>query len=328
MTARRWTAVAAALALAGAGCGEDEDARRPSGPSMQPSLQPAANPVEVESNRPPQIASVSLSPAAPRVGEPVRAIVDASDPEGDRIRYRFAWRVGERRFGAARDTLERVPLRKGDAIEVTVTASDGLAESEPFQAATTVRNSPPRLVEAWIEPGELRSGDEVRAQTKAEDPDGDSLSFQYLWRVNGITSGGDEPTFSTQGLERGDALSVEVVAGDGDEWSEAVLSGDVKLGNAAPVITSQPSPPGRDGVFRYRLLAEDPDGDRLLRVSLGEAPEGMTVNAKTGDVTWRPRHEQAGRHRVELIVTDAGGARATQSFEMVVGDDPPAAPAP
>jgi uncharacterized OB-fold protein len=294
---------------------------------MQPLVQPEAIGVGAESNRPPQIASVSLSPAAPRVGEPVHAIVDASDPEGDRIRYRYAWQVGERRFAAARDTLERVRLRKGDAIVVTVTASDGRSESEPFQAATTVRNSPPQLVEVWIEPGEVRSGDEVRAQTRAEDRDGDSFSFQYTWRVNGIASGGDESTFSTQGLERGDAVSVEVVAGDGEEWSAALHSGDVKLDNSAPVITSEPSPPGRDGVFRYRVAAEDPDGDRPLRVSLGEAPEGMTVDAETGDVEWRPRRQQAGRHRVKLVVTDVGGARATQSFEMVVGDDPPAAPA-
>jgi hypothetical protein len=335
VTRTRWAAAGLVLALAGSGCGGEEHEPRPSGPSMRPMAPraskggaPGRTQRASDANRAPRIAGVRIEPAAPVAGEPLRAIVDASDPDGDRIHYDFTWRVGDRRFSAAGDFLEHVRSKKGDVVEVTVTARDDRAESVPFRSETIVRNSPPRIVQVAIEAEELQPGDEVEAKTTAEDRDGDPLSYEYRWRVNGITASGTGATFSTRGLRRGDALSVEVVASDGTDWSEGVRSEDVRLGNGVPVIVSQPSPPGADGVFRYRVVAEDPDGDRDLRVSLGDAPEGMVVDAKTGEVTWRPTHQQAGRHRVEVVVTDSAGGRATQSFQIVVGDDAPASPAP
>ena len=64
---------------------------------MQPEPVRTARGVEPEgdreANRPPRIAGVTLSPASPRAGEPLRAIVDASDPDGDRIQHRNCIRI-------------------------------------------------------------------------------------------------------------------------------------------------------------------------------------------------------------------------------------------
>ena len=88
-----------------------------------------------------------------------------------------------------------------------------------------------------------------------------------------------------------------------------------------PVI-SQPGAPGPDGVFRYRVSAEDFDRDRPLRFSLEDGPEGMTVDGRRGLVEWTPNAEQSGRHRIEIVVHDSQGASGRQIFELVVGDDP------
>jgi hypothetical protein len=156
--------------------------------------------------------------------------------------------------------------------------------------------------------------------------------------VNGREASRDEPVFSTAGLRRGDAVQVVVRVSDGDERSERSASDEIELANAAPVITSQPQGVDETGLFQYAVEAEDPDGDRLLQYALTTAPEGMSIDAASGEVAWRPTPEQSGRHPVEVVVADRHGGTATQRFELVVGtrvktaleapgsSEPPAAP--
>jgi hypothetical protein len=123
---------------------------------------------------------------------------------------------------------------------------------------------------------------------------------------------------------------VRVVASDGELEGEPFELPEVEIANAAPWIVSQPGAPGSDGVFHYRVSAEDFDRHRPFRFSLEDGPEGMTVDERRGLVEWTPNAEQSGRHRIEIVVHDSQGASGRQIFELVVGDDdeagaPPAA---
>ena len=106
----------------------------------------------------------------------------------------------------------------------------------------------------------------------------------------------------------------------------SLASPAIPVGNAGPKITSQPGSPGADGIFRYQVRAEDPEGGDGLRYRLASAPEGMTVTPLGGQVQWAPRPDQSGRHPVEIVVEDTEGATSVQSFELIIGS--PAAPAP
>jgi large repetitive protein len=65
------------------------------------------------------------------------------------------------------------------------------------------------------------------------------------------------------------------------------------------------------------LQAIDPESTAIV-YSLGQAPAGMTINASTGMVEWTPAAGQVGKSIVTLIATDAGGAKAVESFELDV----------
>jgi hypothetical protein len=90
---------------------------------------PAANAQVTVLNSAPGPAIVRLSPAAPAEGEPIRCeiVAKSEDPDGDSIRYRYAWQ----RNGAAQpfaDTSQEVPprlVKGGDRWRCTVTPSDG-----------------------------------------------------------------------------------------------------------------------------------------------------------------------------------------------------------
>jgi hypothetical protein len=223
-------------------------------------------------------------------------------------------------------------VRRGAELEVRVTASDGRAESSPFMASTRIGNRLPRISNLTIQPaGQITAAGPITAIAVGSDPDDDPVSYEYTWTVNGSTSDERGSVFPDTELKRGDIVEVSVIARDEIGESEPVVSPRIEVMNAAPLILSQPEVAGADGVFTYRISAEDPDGDPL-RYGLGKVPEGMTVLADSGEVRWTPRENQAGAHAVELWAEDPQGARATQRFELTIdlgpaAMAPPAAPA-
>ena len=335
--ATKLAAICAALAcggLAGAGCGgDDEVARHPAGPAMVPAGQAEESaPRAGAANSAPRIESVEFDPSPPGVGQSVRAVVHAVDPDGDGVRLGYVWSVDGESLPANGGKVELSrQLRRGAMLEVRVTATDGHAESEPFVASTQIGNRAPRIANFTIQPaGRITAAGPISAIATGDDPDGDPITYEYTWTVNGSTSDERGPVFPDTELKRGDIVEVSVIARDEQGESEPIKSPPIEVMNAAPVIRSQPDTAGAEGVFRYKVVAMDPDGDDL-RYGLGKVPEGMTVLADSGEVQWTPREDQAGVNAVEIWVEDPQGARATQRFELTIGTGaaapaPPAAP--
>ena len=109
------------------------------------------------------------------------------------------------------------------------------------------------------------------------------------------------------------------MASDGAGTSRPQASPRWVLGNSPPLILSSPSPIGEDGVFRYRIAVDDPDGDMFFRYRLIEAPRGMKIDLADGSISWAPLPQQVGTHRVVLEVDDRHGAFSRQEFELGVG---------
>jgi len=325
-----WAAPLLALALA---CGSSDEKPRPSGPSM-------AAPAKVqkdEDNAPPVVESILLNPRSPLPGTAVEASVEVRDPDGDPYRLSFEWAVnGEVVASGSQPRFIPKRVRKDDRIEVTVVASDGRLESQPMSASTRIGNRPPLLQGVVLEPqGTVRSGEELVAGPQASDPDDDPIRFEYVWIVNGSPTGQTGRSFSTRGLKRGDTVQVRAVASDGSDSSREAESREVSIGNSPPLIERIPTLQSDDGMFRYTFEATDPDGDRNLRFSLREAPEGMRIDPIMGVMTWRPKPSQAGVHPVDVLVEDSHGDGSALRFEVTVtatpgdseesGEAPPAA---
>ncbi|MFC1716758.1 putative Ig domain-containing protein, partial [Candidatus Poribacteria bacterium] len=90
------------------------------------------------------------------------------------------------------------------------------------------------------------------------------------------------------------------------------------FGNNPPEITSTPViEAAKDALYTYDVEAFDADGDVLV-FSLSTSPDGMTIDASTGLITWTPL--QTGNHNVVVEVSDAHNASDTQSFAIDVSD--------
>src|SRR5262249_34019538 len=134
-------------------------------------------------------------------------------------------------------------VAKGAQIRVVVTATDGALTSEAAEATARVIDRPPSLTAAVLMPrGSVAPGQPVTAQGGAADPDGDPITYDYTWFVNGERRSDGGSMLKTDGLKRGDAIYAEVRATDGNSWTEPKRTEVVTVGAAHPEITS--TPPG------------------------------------------------------------------------------------
>jgi hypothetical protein len=111
-------------------------------------------------------------------------------------------------------------------------------------------------------------------------------------------------TLPAGNFERGDVVVLEVVASDGSDATEPLASEPIKVENAPPRITSQSGKVEADGVYRYAVQAEDPDGDRAFRFRLLNGPPGMAIGFDDGQLRWDPPADAAGSHAIEIEVQD------------------------
>jgi PKD repeat protein len=90
--------------------------------------------------------------------------------------------------------------------------------------------------------------------------------------------------------------------------------------NQSPQITSAPETEIEMGaLYTYSVTAEDPDGD-AISFSLEMAPEGMTIDEISGQITWPTDVEDEGSHDVRVRATDARGDFDLQTFTVQVID--------
>lgn len=137
-------------------------------------------------NRPPRMLGVRIEGV--QEVTPVRDLIaspQGHDPDGDHLEFLYEWRVNGSTVDAEGASLSTGGLRRGDQVDVTAVADDGIDHSEPLTSqAVTIGNSPPEIISgpSW----EKRDG-VFRYQAEARDPDGDrSLRYRLLQAPPGM----------------------------------------------------------------------------------------------------------------------------------------------
>lgn len=89
--------------------------------------------------------------------------------------------------------------------------------------------------------------------------------------------------------------------------------------NHPPRIQSEPSTEATAGSpYEYDLDAIDLDVDDVLTYSVGFGPEGMTIDAETGVVSFTPTETSPSSVEVQLVVSDDQGATSDQVFVLTI----------
>ncbi len=228
-------------------------------------------------NTPPTAPVIALSHEAPTTRDrvTVRIASAATDKDGDTLTYRYRWlRDGRAQSSWPLDkaALEPGEGRKGQRWRVEVRAFDGESEGEAALAELGVINHPPAPPRLVLEPAQPTTGDELWCRRAADgvDPDGDPLTYQTRWLVDGQPAPGaldGERLFAAATREK-QVWSCEVVAHDGALSSTTARSASVTIANSPPrppAIAISPAAPltSDDLLCQLTRPADDADLDRL-----------------------------------------------------------------
>ncbi|MDP6942613.1 MAG: FG-GAP-like repeat-containing protein, partial [Myxococcota bacterium] len=233
-------------------------------------------------NTPPQGGVVTVDPAEPTEEDTLTCLTsDAVDPDGQAVLWSYVWLVnGEQVPGETGALLSGEHFGAGDAITCVATPTDGVASGDavPAQNTVAVANSLPSQPSVALSPSEGQAVTEFSCEVVVEaiDPDGDLISYEKRWIVNGhVNALWQEPmkplnlVSDAQGTPArgGDTLGCQARAYDGFGYTEPGLSETTVLANTAPsggVVWISPAEAGEGDTLTCEASGgSDADGDEI-----------------------------------------------------------------
>lgn len=217
-------------------------------------------PVGPDQNRAPEVRSVAVSPPVIPLGGTATVRVEAVDPDGDALLYRYEASGGAFTTDPAQPATATYRNdgvgRSSDSIRVVVTDTSN-ASASGIAAVTLQANRPPTVrANALLPEAACHPRCSLTVEAQAEDPDGDELS--YVW--SGCASGAGRQE-SCDIPRPGDYTAAVTVSDGRGGVSTAVV--DLKGTNRPPVIQGTQQPFSA-GTWRILVFEEDPDDDPMV----------------------------------------------------------------
>jgi hypothetical protein len=217
----------------------------------------ADTPLGPASNRAPQVRSVTITPPVVPVGGTAEVRVDAMDPDGDTLFFRYQAEAGTitpdpadaSRASYRNDGVPRAADR------ITVTVLDNSTAMTVAEAAVSLQSNRAPTVRV-TGPRACHPACTLSLEAHAEDPDGDPITYAWSGCASGTASTG-QCALSAPGQ-----FTAEVTVQD-NRGGSSRLSVGVTGTNAAPIVTG-----GQilRGVTQARFLVDvqEADNDPLI----------------------------------------------------------------
>ncbi|MGH8565839.1 MAG: hypothetical protein ACREXW_17800, partial [Gammaproteobacteria bacterium] len=288
----------------------------------------------LDTNRPPQL--VAATPATRTLtvksGETLRFSIQAEDPDRDDA-LAYVWNVDGNRMAEGEERFDLKAGASGERQRVEVAAVDraGLSERRSWEIA--VEAPPPlpplaiRAASPKVAPGQELVLTEGRSQTfSIEVAGGDPAALEYVWQLDGKKQAtGSRWTYKAPASASGTRELRVVVSGGVVPPVEHLWRIRVNPANRPPTIvrftpTDTPIELARGTAQRFTVEATDVDAGDPLTYSwlLDGKPLAKGTAWEMGAKV------PAGRHRVEVKVSDKSGQSATQRWTVAIAE--PASP--
>ncbi len=251
---------------------------------------------------------VQILPQMPTVMSDLQVVVSCKG------NVTYAWRRNNELIpGETTGWLLKNQFVKGDEVAVTVKCSNGSEGT----STVTIGNSPPSVLSVPFSPENIHAGVDITVKPVGYDPDGDDVGFHYKWSVNGNEAADDSPILTGDHFKRGDKVALTVIPYDSDGTGAPFASQNIVIPNGAPRILSSPPHAITGDTYTYHVVADDPDGDPIT-FSLVSAPDGMTIDSRTGEIKWPITEKSSGDYVVEIAAQDPGGMKTTQKYTLSI----------
>ena len=268
-------------------------------------------------NDPPVI--ITTPPSMARQGALYSYLIQAPDPDGDVVNYSLLSGPPEMAVNNISGLLEWLPGQSSvGRVSVVVLASDGLGgiAVQTFQLQVLDTNDPPVLL-GDIEPVAFQ-GQPYITQVRAEDPDGDELTYSLLTQLDEMTldrHSGVLVWYPRPPLEGEFHIQVRIT----DENSssiEPIFNITVRAIPEPPRVLPIGLLHARVGHrFSYRVQVE---GRMRQDLTFSSASKLFRINATTGEMAFTPGPGDVGSHEfaVEVWTADGLGVNASGVIEV------------
>jgi predicted RNA-binding protein with TRAM domain len=194
----------------------------------------------------------------------------------------------------------------------TVQAKATIKGKEVRSNIVKIKNAPPVITRVKLVPEVFKTGDRLGAEVSGSDPDGDEVTFLIEWTKNGEPAGKGMTIDSP--LKKGDKVTVKITPFDGEDYGRSgTLSNEIR--NMPPMIVDDKNFRFDGNVVSHQIKAIDPDGDPIT-YSLKNAPQGMTIDASTGLITWTVPAGFKEKGSYTAVAKDPKGGESTQVFNF------------
>jgi hypothetical protein len=268
-------------------------------------------------NRNPEISSLTATPATVDSGDNATIQCTASDPDGDTLTYSWIY-AGGSISGTGSTVTWTAPATFG-IYTVTAIVRDGNGGTATRSVSITVTNRNPQISSLTATPATVVTGGNSTIGCTASDPDGDALTYSWIYTGGSISGSGNTVTWtapSTPGV-----YTVTVIVSDG-KGGAVTRSISITTTNHNPQISSLTATPTTvvtGGNSTIRCTASDPDGDTL---TYSWIYAGGSISGSGNTVTWTAP-SAFGMYIVTAIVSDGKGGTATQSVSIAVTNNNP-----
>jgi len=208
--------------------------------------------------------------------------------------------------------------------EFTKDKYDAVVESSLFVIPSPPKTYTPRL--SGVSDKTIKPGEEVKFTAKADglDPELGDAQFALSDASEGMAIDPTSGEFTWKPAEEtlpGEYTATVLMSQskNAEAKFDSKLKITIKTPNTAPTITLPESAiVVLEKEFTTTAIATDDDADDTLTFSLGGgSPEGLTVDAKSGQVKWTPlKTFTPGQYDVEVKVTDSGDEPKTASAKI------------
>jgi hypothetical protein len=191
-------------------------------------------------------------------------------------------------------TFDKDTVEDGETVVLTVITEPGATVTADVSALDTTKSEPVSLVESTETPGTFTAN--ITANADA----GDKVVTITATDVAGNVTTTDATIELT---------SAEVSL---PPTEPPVIT---KIGGKKVPATFDDAVAGQ--LLRLNVEATDPDGD-IASYEIFSAPEGASIDLKTGVFTWTPTSGQVGTYTIEFIVNDAMGEYDSTNVTITV----------
>jgi RHS repeat-associated protein len=268
-------------------------------------------------------AITSFPPTQISVGATYVYLAQASNPSGNPLAYTLSMAPQGMLLNPQTGALSWTPTASQTGIQsVILRVTDGIGNylTQSFSIMVTASSPNRQPVSTSQPPQDATIASPIAYRFSAVDPDGDDLIYSVLAGPTGLTI--DSTTGSLSWTPSESQIGQHAITlRASDPFGAAAVQSfliDVRGANRSPSIVSvAPKSLPQGGLFRYDVIATDPDRE-LLFYDLLTAPEGMTIDS-LGRIRWQTSLDTSlGQRQISVRVTDGRNGSAVQDFSVAV----------